>query len=172
MAIANADKILDTIVKELFGAEDRRIGNIVKSLCERNYSDTGSAKYGFMLMGQRVLSPEYAAHHKALATTLLPTLAIELREEGRNLLREKKIIEDDMTMIRQAMAHLVMQVNDGEEFRNGMPECILDLFPDPKRPPRKHEDFMYLIRSNKYAVADVERAMPKIEFYLAVRLMY
>lgn len=163
----------DAIIKKLFEPEERRLQQIVDELFLANKAIKGQDQiYGFMHMGKRYLPTQFLAMKSAMHKQLLPSLAFELLEQANAFQTDVSKVEADKAQIRQAVVMLIEQVNGGQELRDALPDCIVNLFPQLAQFKREIQDFTWLIRSNRFAVAAVEKALPKMEFYAATHLIY
>lgn len=163
----------DAIIKKLFEPEERRIQGIVDELFLANKAIKKQDQiYGFMHMGKRYLPTQFLAVKSAMHKQLLPSLAFELLEQANAFQADVSKVEADKAQIRQAIVLLIEQTNGGQELRDALPDCIVNLFPQLAQIRRLIQDFTWLIRSNPYAIASVEKALPKMEFYAATHLIY
>lgn len=163
----------DAIIKKLFEPEERRVQRIVDELFLANKAIKGQDQiYGFMHMGKRYLPTQFQAMKPAMHKHLMPSLAFELLEQANAFQADVNKIEADKAQIRQAIVLLIEQTNGAQELRDALPDCIVNLFPQLASIKRMFQDFAWLIRSNPYAIASVEKALPKMEFYAATHLIY
>ena len=168
----NSHQWIDAIMARLFAPEDRRIGKLVASLNQQNSELKGKPLHGFMHMGKRYIAPEYMNMQKALARQPLPTLAFTLLNQANDFDSEVKKLALDRDQIKQVLFQLIHQVNDLQELRDALPECLVHLVPEVKDLKRKINDPTWLIRSNKFAMKAYEKTLPKIEMYSVMGMMY
>ena len=85
--------------------------------------------------------------------------------------KDKRAIERDKQFIGQILMHLVEGCATHQDFRDAFPECLVSIIPDLVKLPRKREA-AWTIRENPMIYQQYLDWLPKIEMYIATRLMF
>lgn len=168
----NSHQWIDLIMERLFQPEERRIGKLVSSLNQQNSEIKGKVFFGFIHMGKRYIAPEYQNAQHALARQPLPSLAFTLLNEANDFDNEVRKLTLDKGQIKQVLFQLIHQANNRQELRDAIPECLIHLVPEVKHLNRVIQEPTYLIRNNKYAMKAYEKALPKIQMYSVMGMVY
>lgn len=171
MPAENLHVVIDTICANLFGSEDRRIQNWVDKLCKENrvrYNNRTDFE-GFLHEGI-FYRPSWFP--KGLPDT--EALHPELYEEMHKLVVSKAEIDEDRAFIKQILFKLLYPCEQYQDFRDALPECLIAIIPQNvswARLPRIREP-AYTIAGDTRALRQFDKMLPKIELYLATKLLF
>lgn len=174
--MTNTHEWLEIILDELFKPEMRRIDGIIQRLTEKNSVLKNHRFLGFMHLGE-VFIPEvnkrvYTTIPRNLKSRTTPALDFTMVAEVSEFIADHNKLSLDRTQIKQVLFRLIHQVNNKQELRDALPECIVSLIPTLASMSRQMADPTYLIKSDYRSVKDYERMLPKIEMYAMTRLIY
>lgn len=161
----NLHKLIDALADALFKPEARRIQNRVNELDKQNGEIRRAREYGFQWKGMQFRVP--GSPTKVLR---VPSLDFSLRKEGDALLRDVQAVQDDKQMIKQTMALLLKPCLTLQDFRDALPDSIVELNSQLAALPRE--------RAAGYTITDERQSrqyaamLDKIDFYAATRMMY
>lgn len=161
----NMKALIDSFVARLFEPEGRRLQKRVNELDRQNGEIRHERAYGFMWLGR-----QYFAEGSPIRRTSYPSLDFSLRNEGNDLVKDRKQVEEDKTMIRQIMYLLIKDCPDLQSIRDALPDSLVELSDDLMRMPRQ--------RPAGYTITDerqsrqYQKMLDKIDFYAATRMMY
>lgn len=159
-------KAISAFVDALFQSEENRIEQSIERLDRENRDIRGSAEWGFMWMGQRFV-PKTSPYR----VIKVPALAFELRRSGEFLLKDITQVNDDKQMIRQVMHLLISDCVTEQDYRDALPDSLVELSPKLQALPRTREAG-YTLCGNERAMRQFGKMLDRIDFYAATRLMY
>lgn len=174
--MTNSHEWIDKIIAKLFEAEDRYSDNLIAELNRQNSEVKKQQFVGFMHMGQRFVLREYrprfsAARRGHRGIHALPTLAFSLLEPASHFMKYQTRVDLDKSQIKQLLFGLLHQCNTLQEIRDTLPECLVPLVPEVAGLSRFIQDPCFLIRNDRFVMADYERIISKIEFYAMSHLI-
>ena len=155
------------IIKRMFEAETRRLYQAMCTLDAKNREILGIAIPGFMIQG-RVFIPNPVRGQKLVK---VPSLSFLLQKEGQAFMKDREAIDFDRKQIEQMLHILLMPCLDLQEVRDQLPEAVASLLTDCPF-TRKSQTPGYLIKSDERAYKQFLAMVPKMEFYVATRLLY
>ena len=152
----------------LLGPEDRRFVSWQDQLCRRNQELRRDGIVGFLYEG---LFYKPSMSDLPLDTVKKP-LHMSLFDEMDVLLRDKAQIEVDRAQIKQSLFALTYPCSQSsQEIRDALPECLVTILPDLRLLNRADPE-AWTIRDNARAMRQYERVIPRIEMYVAARMIY
>lgn len=160
-------ELIEAIMETLLGAEYRRFSNWIDQLCKRNQEARGDAGTGFLYEGR---------YYKPSNVIVQPDvkknpLHISLHAEMDVLIRDRAAIDIDQHLIKQSLFGLLYPCKTGQELRDALPDMLLPLIPFIQH-HRRTDDEAWSIRDNPRAVRQYARVLPRIEMYVAARMIY
>lgn len=164
----NSKEWVDLLSNALFVAENRRIGGIITELTKQNNVQKKVDAIGFRHVGETFAIPGM----KRASKTPLPTLSFVLTNQGNDLLKERRALELDKSLISQVLFKQLYQCNDLQEVRDSLPDCLIALIPELAKIPRKITDPLWINRNDERAMAQYRKILPKIEMYSVGQLLY
>lgn len=164
----NSKDWVDLLANALFVAETRRIGGVITELTIQNNMQKKTNAIGFRHVGETFAIPGA----KRLDKTPLPTLSFTLSKEGNDLLKERRALELDKSLISQVLFKQLYQCNDLQEVRDSLPDCLVALIPELAKIPRKMIDPLWINRNDERAMTQYQKILPKIEMYSVGQLLY
>lgn len=162
----NTFHILSEINSKLFTAEVRRLIGVIRELHKSNQQVLGKRLDGFMYMGKFYSPPESA---KGKGERI--TLALDLWPQMQDYLDDQKVIDEDMALIRQTLFRQLDNCFNGQDIRDAIPECIVDTLPEMYQKLERHRDPLFFL-NNLSDIKQYNKALPRMEFYSACRLLY
>lgn len=163
--MADLHKLIDSFMTRLFEPENRRLQQRVNELDRQNSEIRRERAYGFQWHGQR-----FYAENAPTRRTSLPSLDFSLRNEGNDLIKDRNQVDEDSKLIGQIMYLLIKNCPDLQTIRDALPDSLVELSDDLMSMPRQ--------RPAGYSITDerqkrqFEKALDKIDFYSATRMMY
>jgi hypothetical protein len=158
-------KIIGAILDRLFGPERRRFKQWVDRLCQQNQALHG--RVGFLYEGVHywpsTITYENKAEKKPVDESLVP--------EMDSYLKDKAIIDLDEHHVRQCLFNLLFPCDDGQGRRDALPECLVGIVPAFQGMPRNRPE-AWSIQENARALRQYQTVLPKIEMYVAARMIY
>jgi hypothetical protein len=160
-------KIIDGIMKILFDPEDRRFQAWTDQLCKKHAAAVRQAEHGFMYQGE-YFRP--SALQGPMPLGLIP-LNHELHDQADQFLKDKKAIDLDRHLIKQSLFKLFFPCDDLQGMRDSLPEYLVPIVPEFEGLSRQQPE-LWSILENERALRQYREIEPKIEMYVAVRLVY
>jgi hypothetical protein len=104
-------------------------------------------------------------------------LHFSLNDEMEGFLKDKDEVSLDQDIIRQFLYNLLRHVWDWQDIRDALPDCLSSLVPETQRLSRTRPvgwtlDLLAIDKVRDSARRQFEKLLPKIEFYMATRLIY
>lgn len=164
MAIPN---MLETVLDCLFEPEGRRLQNMVKELDRQNREIKGHSVMGFMYNGQVFIPPGA----KTKQTGGYPSLAFSLTNQAAAWWLDRQNVGEDKQFIKQVLWLVVKDCQTLRDFRDALPETIVDLIKGLSDMPREREDG-YTIMDNDRLYGQYLTMRDKIDVYWACRMIY
>jgi hypothetical protein len=170
----NSAEWIDRIVSILFSAEDRRINAAVSELNRRNGVIKNKPTHGFMHMGNTFV-PEDSKQQFAMmkrARQVVPVLALELMQEGNDLITDMRKSSLERDQIKQMLYKLLKDATCLQEIRDSLPDSVVALIPELKRIPRSNPDQTWLIRNDERALKQHQKMLPIMEMYAVSQMIF
>lgn len=160
--------IIDQIIDKMFGRYVNECRNKIEDLCQRMGCDEdGNVSIGFIYKGKWIPRPGAVAvirknsPRRALPWALLPDMD--------RFTAEQEVVQTDKKQINQLLVKLIYQCNDIEEIRDALPNCLW-IYAGFSSHTRQFNQETFLF-NDKRLIADQERLMPRIEYYLGMSLI-
>lgn len=164
----NSKDWVDLLTNALFVAETRRIGGIIAELTNQNNMQKKTDAIGFRHVGETFTIPGM----KRMGRSPIPTLSFTLSKEGNDLLKERRVLEMDKSLISQVLFKQLYQCNTIQEVRDSLPDCLVALIPELAKIPRNMIDPLWINRNDERAMTQYRKILPKIEMYSVGQLLY
>lgn len=162
MSNGQINLIIDGLIAHLFRKEDQRLSKTDEDIVSRNEKASGSSG-GFYYMGQ-----SYGTSLKGLGYIgLHETLMGEMEAHAL----DRKAVLWDKQRIRQALLIALKDARTLQDVRDSLPNGIAEFIDQIKEMPRTRPEG-FLLESNPRQKAQYFKLREKMEFYLAVRLLY
>lgn len=162
------NNLLNLILDGLFVAEKRRLEESVDRLNRNHNEIRGSVDDGFLLSGTYYRprgNPGPAPAKKA-------PLDNRILSEGMAFLKDAAKVDLERQLIKQSLSHLLIPCRSEQDIRDALPDCLSALMPRSIQAlPRTNEE-AWTIRNDERALRQYRKALPRIEFYSAARLIY
>lgn len=167
MSLANKHEVLNALVEKLFEPEERRLQTLVSELDKANREIKGHTVMGFIYNGTAFIPPEARTRQSGG----YPSLAFSLTNQASAWWADRQQIEEDKQLIRQILWLTVRETETVQDFRDAMPESIVELSEQLSAIPRQREDGFTLRHSNRL-YDQYLRMRDKIDVYWACRMVY
>ena len=169
-------KVIDAILANLFTAEERRLTAFIQAMCRKNQTAYGRQLDGFHYEGV------FYVFEGRRGNLTREVLHESLEPEMRGFKADRDQVFSDKQLIKQCLFALLEPVGADlsgltvsmveQDYRDALPECLAQDLPDwARKLPRTREE-AFTIKDNARAMRAYEKALPKIEFYSAARLLY
>lgn len=164
-------EVIDAILnKHLFVAEFRRLEGLIDRINTQNKELKQSNIDGF-IYGGKFYRPANRSLILAGPGQAKQTLHKELWPTMEDYLQDASTINNDKQMIAQSLFMLLKPCRTKPEMRDALPECIISFWDGLSQFPRTMPAG-YTLEGNERAKRQFEKVLPKIEFYVATRLLY
>lgn len=164
--IDQGHKLIDWIIHILFSAEERRLSKIIEETVRMNQEAYGKSYDSFHYQGE-FFRPENL-RGQLTRTVLHPSLNARMD----SYFVDRGTVQTDKQQLRQVFFKLLDPCKTGQDIRDVFPDCLTDTLPDwAKNLPRFNEP-AFTINGDARAQRQYQKALPKIEFYSAARLLY
>jgi hypothetical protein len=172
VAKASVFPIVNQIIKVLFASEDRRLTSWIDRMCRRNKEAyRGELPNAAQLQGFIFNGVFYRPSDVTGPISGRKALHASLWSEMETLEKDKKIVDTERDFVRQTLYALMDPCSTDQDFRDALPECLIDTLPQLKRLSRTREP-AFTIEGNARAIRQYEKMLPKIEVYAAARMIY
>ncbi len=159
-------KLIDQMILVLFASDKRRLAEWVDRLVIMNQEAGKHQFHSFIYNGLF-----FRSSHVTGPIPKRASLHISLAPQMDQLLRDKKIIDDEKSFVRQAIVQLLDPCTDLQDIRDALPDCLVSCIPalsasfERTRPPA------FTIKDNPRALRQYEKMLPNIQVYSATRLI-
>lgn len=164
------NSLVRKLTASLFVAEERRLNGKIVELNTRNKQVRKLQVDGFLFSGQFYLPTGVSTVRFGPGQAKAP-LHDSLVDSMEEYLADQKSIRTDQNLIRQTLFQVLSNCRTDQDFRNALPECLVEHIEGLNRLSRTEEPG-YTVRSNPRALRQFQKALPKIELYAATRLIY
>lgn len=162
----NSHQLIKPMMATLFKAEERRLQLVIDGLHKQNLEASGIQADGFMYEG-RFYMPTGAKHGSGLR----PTLHLSLWPSMMEHMRDTVNVLADKQLIQQTLFKLYDHCINNQDIRCATPDSIVDTLPaDIQTLDRCRQPSFFLNHPRDFR--QLEKALPKIDFYSACRLVY
>lgn len=160
--------IIDQIIDKMFGRFVHEYKRTLTNLCEQMGRDEmGNDAFGFIYNGKWYPKPNCPnVHRRSVVRPGLPYHLIPLMDKAE---QERLVVESDKKQINQLLVKLIYQCNDVEEIRDALPDCLW-IYAGFSSHQRKFNQCHFFF-GDKRVEADMNRLLPRIEFYLGMSLI-
>ncbi len=160
-------KVQTRILEALFSAEDRRLQKAVDQIHEHNQEALKKTLDGFQFQGK------FYKHSRSVTGmgSQLPTLHMSIWPEMEAHLVDRARVEEDRQLIGQVLHRLLYACIYIEQIRDAVPECIVDTLPPEIAALERQHNVLFFVNNDR-DLRQFNKALPKIEFYSAARLLY
>lgn len=160
--------ITKRLLQNLFEPEGRRLNGALLRLNQSNKEIQKSIFDGFTFEGQFHVPLMSVRNHGAGS---FAPLHVNLTEDMRRYLADKKQITVDRQEISQAILQLTEECSTEQDVRDALPECLIGCLEDFPRLSRQREE-AYTIQDKPRALRQYQKVLPRMEIYSAGRLLY
>lgn len=164
---SNEWQYVDYIVKMLFKAEDERKLKTIHNLVERNNEAIKGKFDCFYFHGITFIGENGASRHSKK-----PALHESLWNDAEDFLASQEEIEKDRQKIKQVLYHLLQGARTLQHIRDAIPESLRDYLPDNVKELDRMDEPAFTIKHDRMKKRAFDRALPKIDYYAATRLIY
>lgn len=163
--------IAQQISDKLTEAEQRRFSQFIIQMNQENRKLSDQKVDGFLFAGQYYLPANGTVTVHAGYSKGKPPLNPALWTKMERHLRDRIMVRQDKESITQMLHLLLKDAKSNQEVRDTLPECLVALFPELAKLPRKNEP-AYTLHNNPRAQRQYEKLLPKMEMYSAAQLLY
>lgn len=158
--------LINGIIRELFVAEERRLDKAIVKLEEANSFQQRATLDGFLIngvyyrpQGRRTRSPPDK-----------PMLHFDLWAKGELLVKDRKTVDGQKQLIRQALVNALEPAQTHQDYRDSLPECLVFAIPQLQRMSRTREEGCLIDDPRKRE--QFFKALPLMELFSVSRLLY
>jgi hypothetical protein len=160
-------KVVERVKKLLFEAEDRRLQAWIDKLAKQNQEAQGNPRLeGFIYNGTY-----YRTSTTGLGNWPHGALHHSLSDQMEVLEKDKAIIDQDRAFIGQMLGKLLRPCDSYQDMRDALPDCLVNIIPELSPLPRSLS-VAYTIDGDARALRQFNEILPKIELYVAARMMF
>lgn len=170
MMYVNVGALVSQLIKTMFDPEEDRLHKQIVEFNTENKKLRGVLFDGFLFRGQfyRPMRGSVTLGPKNVGT---PTLHYSLCPDMELWVRDRKLVDEDKSLIRQTLHQVLRKCHYDDQARNALPECLVSLVPELKGLPRL-DDAAWTIVNDERSYRQYQKVLPKMEFYSTVRLFY
>jgi hypothetical protein len=167
MPLMNSYQIVNTIIEELFKAENRRLQKWLNDIVTANFRESNLAQPVGFIYGGAYFRPDWQGQGQ------FPKRALHSSLWGQmdNWIKDRSIILDDKQMISQILFGLIEKCSSDSEIRNALPECLVNCIPQYRSMTRSREE-AWTIKLDDRRYRQYRKILPKIELYAVTMLIY
>lgn len=167
MSLDSNHKLIDQIMDVLFSPEDRRFASWIDQLCRRSQELQTKPVTGFLHDGLY-----YRPSNMIVAVDVEKRLLHDqLYDEMDTYLRDKAEVELDRAQIKQILFKLLQPCQTQQDYRDALPDCIASVIPVIGHTPRSGPA-LWTIQNDARALRQYAQIEPRLEMYVAARIMY
>lgn len=161
-------QVIDQIIDRMFGRYTNEYKRILEDLCERMGPDEQQNKsIGFIYNGKWIPRPNSAVVVRRNSPRA--ALPFHLVHEMDKTTKEFDIVWSDKKQINQLLVKLLYQCNSVAELRDALPDCLWIYAGFSSHTRRVNQS--YFLFDDKRLEGDLERLLPRIEYYLGMSLI-
>jgi hypothetical protein len=162
--------VLDQVQRFLTEHEERFFTDQTRRLAQENnklrYRKALPRATGFVFEGVSYILPEHNF------SSLLPGLEEDLVDEMKVLLASREDTGKEIKQISQLMFLMAKDhVETTQDLRDLLPECLIPAFPSLTQLDRTREP-AFSIQDSPKMLDRWEKALPRIEYFTATRMLY
>lgn len=162
--------VIHAIVNKLFEAEERRLNAEIIRLNQQNKRLSETKVDGFLYDGQLYM-PKLGSITILSANQTKVPLHNRLQGDMGKFVQDHKKVKDDRAIIIQTLFILLSPCVSKQDIRDALPECIVDCAEELQGLSRTREA-TWSIQNNPRAIRQYHKLLPKLEVYVAARLIY
>jgi hypothetical protein len=164
-------KLVGLIITEMFSGEEARLTKEVNRIVQENKTSTKSTHSWFMFKGQVYQHSNDTYLKGGTAGGAYPTLTFSLNSLMEEYLQDRAQVDMDKAHIQQILFTMLYNCMTEQEVRDTLPACLLPLVPRLAAMPRIHGEHHMAPKDERFR-RQFEKLLPKMEFYLACRLIF
>ncbi len=156
-------RIIQHLIKQLFEAEERRLGVDLQKLIDKNNYAYGEKRDCFLYQGNL-----YGKAVKGMQTRVIHfTLAKEVAEH----IADRNVIQRDRERIQQVVFRAIDPCESIQDLRDALPNCLALMLPATANLPRMKPEGHSLEHDHR-AKKLWDVMLPRIKMYSSARLIY
>lgn len=158
--------VIDTIVKDLFSAEDRRLGQQIGNIIKQNNEALGMGLDGFLWDGDWYTAPgtpPSRADRKGLH------LSLDAVMRAHKL--DSDMVQNDKHLVSQMIFKVMKASQSPQTLRDSLPNCVVKLLPGLRDIPRIDEPGVCFPPGSRDR-KQFDTIAPKLDQYAAGKLFY
>jgi hypothetical protein len=163
MSNAQINLIIDGICRHLFRKENERLDKARDEIIRQNLEASGGTTGGFFFMGMHYGQPLY----KGAPSSLHPSLVQAMNDH----IKDRRTVLWDKDRVKQSLLIALKDARTLQDIRDSLPNGIAEMIDQIKDMPRTRPEG-FLLESQPRQHAQYFKLREKMEFYLAVRLLY
>lgn len=164
--MSSAHVMINEIMKRLMAKDKVRTDRILENFILENHK-LGGPKEGFLLEGRFLTLLPSRDQLAAEKRMLHPHLHGEVRE----YLNELKLIENEASTIKHGLSLLLKPCKTWQDFRDALPEDIVDLVPEIKRLSRQRPE-AWCLDEGSFQKHQYSMVKEKMMFYITNQMLY
>lgn len=160
-------QLIQTFLKELFVGEQRRLNKSIADLTMANNELKGVQAHGFLFNGEFYTAPGF----KAMGNVKKENLHDSLTAKAEWHIKSADRVATEERMIGQVIFKLLGPCTTLQDMRDTLPDFLAEIIPALKNLPR-HNEVGCSLSGDTRGSRQLEKWLPRMEFYAAARLIY
>jgi hypothetical protein len=160
-----AKYMIDVLMERLFETETQQYQKDINQLIEENQALLKQSTGGFNYLGV-----SYGMHGYTYRNS--PSLHSSLVPRMSQRLRIQQDVEFGQRMVRLALTKLLQPCLSLQDARDALPECLISLAPGDLPSYPRTRPAAWSIQNNERDLRNYEKALPRIETYCVMKLLY
>jgi len=161
-------QLIKKFLEDLFVGERRRLNKSITDLINQNNEIKSEQAAGFIFMGEFYTAPGFVVLGKGIKR---PTLDDSLTTKMEWHIKSSQRVADEERMIGQMIFKLLMPCETLQQMRDTLPDFLAEMIPALKQLDR-HDEIGCSLKDDVRASRQLEKLLPRMEFYAAARLIY
>lgn len=158
---------IDKIVRAIFEKEDKRTEQYELQMVKRNREAQGKHSDGFFYAGNFHSDLELSLRAKGIKTTLHPNLMGDMDLHYQ----QKREVDFDKVRVKQALALLLNDCRCLQDIRDALPNSLATVVEGTSSLERTRPEG-YTLENSERGKRQYQKLRDKIEFYMAMKLLY
>lgn len=165
MKLIGMHNLVNHIIDALFISDKRRLTEWVDRIVKQNQECHNHSDNAFIYNGQ-FFRASYVCGKIPKRANLHSSLVPDMNA----LLKDRKIVDDQKTFVRQIIVQLLDPCENTQDIRDALPDCLSNCISDCVHIPRTRPA-AYTLQNNPRALKQYNEMFPQIQTYSALRLI-
>ena len=160
------NKLISAMLTEIFKSEDRRLKLAEIEMVRKNSTLHDTPIDGFF-HGGLFFTQMATGVGKSARGALHPSLVPDMDRH----IADRKTVEFDKLRVKQALALILVECQSLQDIRDTLPDMLTEMLDQVQSLPRTRPE-AFLLENKKNLLRQYTKLREKIEFYMAMKLLY